>query len=80
MRPDPGIIPLGHAPGTRPRRERTEAWIIVPFCEEPTVPPHCPGAGVFRPSGRNAMAARQQLSERNGDTKGLLPRSAWRHG
>jgi glycosyltransferase involved in cell wall biosynthesis len=41
MRPHAGIIPLGHAPGTRPRRERIEVSIIVPFYDEASVLPHC---------------------------------------
>jgi glycosyltransferase involved in cell wall biosynthesis len=41
MRPHAAIIPLGHAPGTRPRRERIEVSIIVPFYDEASVLPHC---------------------------------------
>ena len=42
MHPHARIIPLGYAPGTRPRRERIEVSIIVPFHDEASVLPHCP--------------------------------------
>ena len=41
MHPHARIIPLGYAPGTRPRRERIEVSIIVPFHDEASVLPHC---------------------------------------
>jgi len=41
MRPHARIVPLEHAPGTRPRRERIEVSIIVPFYDEASVLPYC---------------------------------------
>ena len=41
MRPQAGTIPLGHAAGTRPRRERIEVSIIVPFHDQASVLPRC---------------------------------------
>lgn len=41
MRSHAGTIPLGHGPGPRPRRERIELSIIVPFQDQAPALPHC---------------------------------------